>query len=100
MPDDTLGTGMACHLSVYVDAQSTEIAEQNWPYNLDMHKASHAYVCARVVQGALSDTCDILHNGKTSRCHADKKGAFVSHHGVQRFSHTHGTHDLVAPDDV
>lgn len=100
MPDDTLGTCKACHLSVYVDAQSTEIVEQTWPYNLDMHEASHANVFAGVVEGALSDPCDILDNGKTSSCHADKKGASVSHHGVQRFSHTHGTHDLVAPNDV
>ena len=100
MPDDTLGTCMACHLSVYVDAQSTEIVEQTWLYNLDMHEASHANVFAGVAEGVLSDPCDILDNGKTSSCHADKKGASVSHHGVQRFSRTHGTHDLVAPNDV
>ena len=100
MPDDTLGICTACHLSVYVDAQSTEIVEQTWPYNLDMREASHANVFAGVAEGDLSDLCDILDNGKTSNCHADKKGAFVSHHGVRRFSHTHGTHDLVAPNDV
>lgn len=100
MPDDTLGTCTACHLSVYVDALSTEIFEQTWPYNLDMHEASHANVFAGAAEGALSDPCDILDNEKTSNYHADKKGAFVSHHGVRRFSHIHGTHDLVAPNDV
>lgn len=100
MLDDTLGTYMACHLNAYVDAQSIEIVEQTLPYKLDMHEASPASVFVGVAEGALSDPCDILNNEKTSSCHADMQGAFVSHHGAQRFSHTRGTHDLVAPDDV
>jgi hypothetical protein len=91
---------MAYHLNECADAQSTEIAEQIWLCNLDKHEASPANGFEGAVEDALSDPCGILHNGKTLDFHADMQGAFVSYHGVQRFSHTHGTHDLVALNDV